>query len=72
MIIPSSAHVCRPASIRAVTTNVEGGFHNIHDGVKRGDVVSIENDETALRYCQHGYCQTDLKGELGAPFHRAA
>jgi hypothetical protein len=52
--------------------NVEGGFHNIHDGVKRGDVVSIENDETALRYCQHGYCQTDLKGELGAPFHPAA
>ena len=48
--------------------NIEGGFHNIHDGVRRGDVVPIENDETALRYCQHGYCQTDLKGELGARF----
>jgi hypothetical protein len=23
--------------------NVEGGFHNIHDGVKRGDVVSNRN-----------------------------
>jgi hypothetical protein len=36
-------------------------------GVKRGDVVDID-DENAARYCALGYCEGQLKGEVGPPF----
>jgi hypothetical protein len=51
--------------------NVEGMFENHHGGVKRGDVVEV-SDATVQRYCERGYCQTDLKGELLPPYHPAA
>jgi hypothetical protein len=49
---------------------VHGTFHNILEGVKRGDIVDID-DDNARRYCALGYAQEDLKGDLGPGYQPA-
>jgi len=51
--------------------SIGGTFHNNYSDVKRGDVVEVD-DISAARYCQLGYAQTDLKGELGQPYRPGA
>jgi hypothetical protein len=50
--------------------DIHGMFHNMPAGVRRGDIVDID-DDNAARYCALGYAQPDLKGELG-PAHLPA
>lgn len=48
--------------------DVSGTFHNIDAGVRRGDVVDVD-DATGARYMQHGIAEhfdTDTGGEESA------
>lgn len=46
--------------------DVSGTFHNIDAGVRRGDIVDVD-DATAARYVQHGIAEhVDAGGEESA------
>jgi hypothetical protein len=47
--------------------DVGGTFHNVAGGVKRGDVVEVD-DDNARRYMQLGYAQSASLKELGQPY----
>jgi hypothetical protein len=47
--------------------SVEGTFHGLGGGVKRGDIVELD-DASAKRYLAAGYIETNLKGPVGQPY----
>jgi hypothetical protein len=52
--------------VRMLAT-IGGTFHNIPNGVKRGDVVDID-EIPAKRYIVNGIATANLKGDMAQPY----
>jgi hypothetical protein len=50
-----------------ISGSVAVGDGRTYDNLVRGDIVEAD-ERTAAQYCEHGYAERKLDGEIGMPY----